>query len=185
VVNQEADDGSTTPNDDARNVQVVPLDDQQQPAVQLPVQGTTGSTTRVSRIPSPSTRRYSPDRSRGRRGSTKRRAKANRKFFGNEWVNYQSTCPSGRKQKIKTSILNNVFLQTLNWQKTVDDDISYDLMRIIGANDYHVDHENMTVELSHPYELSARANSEDKSLMGGSSKWSGLRRILEGNGKRV
>jgi hypothetical protein len=54
-----------------------------------------------------------------------------------------------------------VFLQALHWRKTVNDVESNDLLRFLGEADYHIDHENDTVEWQHPLELSAQANTDD------------------------
>lgn len=100
-----------------------------------------------------------PDvRSRGSERKRRPRNK-NRKYYGNEWVNYQVGVP--RMQKIRTSILNEVYLQELKWSNDYSEISSNDLKRFIAAFDYHVDYDNGTVEYLHPLALAARANADD------------------------
>jgi predicted phosphohydrolase len=83
-------------------------------------------------------------RTRGGIGTSRQRDhKTNKKFFGEEWVNYQQ---SNSKQKIRASILNTVFLLALDWSKTVNDVESNDLLQFLGEADYHIDYDNDMVE---------------------------------------
>jgi hypothetical protein len=58
-----------------------------------------------------------------------------------------------------------VFLQDLDWSKTANDVESNNLLHFLGEADYHIDHENDTVEWQHPFELLAQANTEDNPPM--------------------
>jgi hypothetical protein len=58
-------------------------------------------------------------------------ARSNRKFFGDDWVNYQTSCPTPQTKKIYASILNDVFLKTLNWHKTIEQKKLYDLKQFL------------------------------------------------------
>lgn len=104
-----------------------------------------------TRTPSPRGRSRSPRRGRIR----------NRKYFGNEWVNYQTVGKGNSRQKIKSEVLNAVFLQSLPWGQALSEIISKDLLRLLGSQDAEVDLENGTVEWQHPFGFAAKANSED------------------------
>jgi hypothetical protein len=77
-----------------------------------------------------------------------------------------------------------VFLQTLNWKKTINKVTLEDLLQFLGEADCHIDYENGTIEWQHPLELSAGAKTEDnptwEEAMTGPNK-----AILEGHGSRT
>jgi hypothetical protein len=52
----------------------------------------------------------------------------------------------------------------LEWNKTINNVSSQDLLQFLGEADCHIDYKNNTVEWQHPMELSARANTEDNSI---------------------
>lgn len=121
-------------------------------AVELSVLEVTGEDT-VQDDVSPTTRACRPVRG----------ARKNKKFFGEEWINYQ-TGASGKvpTQKVRSSILNHQYLQTLTWTSSLEGIKSKDILHFLGANDVYIDHEEGTVEWLHPFALAARANAEDK-----------------------
>jgi hypothetical protein len=91
-----------------------------------------------------------------------RRIRTNRRFIGEEWVNYQTSCLyNKKKQKSKSSILNFAFLQSLDWKKTIEKLTLNDLITFLSQLDFHTYHNAMTVEWQHPMELSAWANAKD------------------------
>lgn len=86
----------------------------------------------------------------------------NRKYFGNEWVNYQTSRPLGAsQQKVRREVLNSVFLQTLVWNRPLSEIVSKDFLNLLGKQDLEIDLEHGTVEWLHPMVLAAKANSED------------------------
>jgi hypothetical protein len=86
----------------------------------------------------------------------------NKKYFGDEWVNYQtgSSC-TGSSQKICASVLDRQYIQSLHWNKTLEHIKSEDLAYFIGQMDVYIDFEENKVEWIHPHLLAARANAED------------------------
>jgi hypothetical protein len=92
----------------------------------------------------------------------RRNAGRNKKYFGDEWVNYQtgSSC-TGSSQKIRASALDRQYIQSLDWIKMLEEIKSKDLAYFIGKMDVHIEYEDNTVEWVHPHSLAARANPED------------------------
>jgi Reverse transcriptase (RNA-dependent DNA polymerase) len=52
-------------------------------------------------------------------------------------------------------------LQTLTWETVLERIRSHDLLQFVGITNTHIDWETNTVDWTHPFYLSARANSED------------------------
>jgi hypothetical protein len=76
-------------------------------------------------------------------GRTRRGTGKNKRFFGEEWVNYQTGSSStGSNQKIRAGVLDRQYIQSLDWNKTLDVIRSRDLAH------YNLDDE--TVEWVHP-----------------------------------
>jgi hypothetical protein len=92
----------------------------------------------------------------------RRNAGRNKKYFEDEWVNYQTGSSStGSSQKRRASILDHQYIQSLDWQKTLDQIKSKDLSYFIGQIDVYIDYKESTVEWMHPHSLAAIANAED------------------------
>jgi hypothetical protein len=82
-----------------------------------------------------------------RRGSRVRTK--NPKFFDKDkWINFQSD--SLVCQKIRSSILNDAFVQCLNWDQDKTEIMSKDYQAFLGAVDCFEDYEEGTVEYQHP-----------------------------------
>jgi hypothetical protein len=82
-------------------------------------------------------------------------------FDTNKWTNYQSGSLSTSKQRVPSSVLNSIFLQTLKWESHWTAINSSDLLCFLGRVDCYIDYENDTVEEWHPLALQVRANAED------------------------
>jgi Reverse transcriptase (RNA-dependent DNA polymerase) len=91
-----------------------------------------------------------------RRGSRVRTK--NPKFFDKDkWINFQSG--SLVRQKIRSSILNDAFVQCLKWDQDKTEIMSKDYQAFLGAVDCFEDYEEGTVEYQHPLQM--KANAED------------------------
>jgi hypothetical protein len=67
----------------------------------------------------------------------------------------------GSTQKLRASLLNHQYLQSLDWHKAICDIKSQDLKLFLCTNDIHIDYEEGTIEWHHPHYLAAKANAED------------------------
>lgn len=83
----------------------------------------------------------------------------NRRYVGNEWVNYQVGVDA--RQKVRTSCLNSCFINSLNWDFAVDSFRSSDFAAMMTLFQDHTDVLSNTVEWMHPMILAAKMNSED------------------------
>lgn len=88
-------------------------------------------------------------------GRSKRKKTKNKFIFNDDFVHYSST------QKIRTSVLNDQFIQTLDWKKTTDLVRNADLRSMNAFLTLHEDVDLGTLEYMHPMALAANANSAD------------------------
>ena len=84
--------------------------------------------------------------------------KPNRQYFGDQWVNYQLGSPS---KKIKASVLNNQFVNSLRWWGNTPTSFLLKQMNVLIAP--MLDYENHTLEDWHPFIFVAKVNTEDNS----------------------
>jgi Reverse transcriptase (RNA-dependent DNA polymerase) len=106
-----------------------------------------------------------------------------RRYVGEEWANYQINVPV--PQKIKASCLNSCYLNSLRWDKALDQLQSTDLRHMMSLIAAQTDVDHNTVEWMHPMILAAKANSEDtprwEEAMNGPNKagyWEAMRSEL-------
>jgi hypothetical protein len=86
----------------------------------------------------------------------------NKKYFGDEWVNYQTGSSStGSTQKILASVLDRQFIQSLDWKRTLEQIKSKDWAYFIGKMDVYFDYDDNAVVCVHPHLLATKANPED------------------------
>jgi hypothetical protein len=78
---------------------------------------------------------------------TRRGENKNKKFFGDEWVNYQTgSSRSGSTPKIQAGVLDRHDIQSLDWSKTLNLIQSKDLVHFVGMMDIHYNLDYDTVE---------------------------------------
>jgi hypothetical protein len=90
---------------------------------------------------------------------TGRHIHKNRKFFGDQWANYQYG--KDPKQKIRAGCLNDQFLSKLTWDRSITSLKSRDARAMMAVLEQHTDDNYNTVEWMHPLALATLANAED------------------------
>ena len=101
--------------------------------------------------------RHSPPPSSPTRRSTRDR-KPNRKFRGDEWVNYQKSRVA--KQRVRTGLLNEQYLQSLDWNMVISQLRTGHWKAMATYLDLHTTREGHLLSM-HPLSLAAKANAED------------------------
>jgi hypothetical protein len=81
--------------------------------------------------------------------------KTNSKYDSRDWATYQETI----KQKVIGSVLTDCFLQSLDWDKSVQFLKSADFLAFNRANDINRDPEDGSDEWVHPFALAAQENT--------------------------
>ncbi|KAI2505066.1 hypothetical protein MHU86_9342 [Fragilaria crotonensis] len=101
--------------------------------------------------------RHSPPPSSPTRRSTRDR-KPNRKFRGDEWVNYQKSRVA--KQRVRTGLLNEQYLQSLDWNMVISQLKTGHWKAMATCLDLNTTREGHLLSM-HPLSLAAKANAED------------------------
>jgi hypothetical protein len=84
-----------------------------------------------------------------------RQRKTNSKYDSRDWATYQEAL----KQKCSGSVLTDCFLQSLDWNKSVNFLKSEDFLAFTRANDINRNPEDGSDEWVHPFALAAQANT--------------------------
>jgi hypothetical protein len=86
-----------------------------------------------------------------------------RRFKNKNLVQYHYGCDP--KQKIRSELLNEQYLQTLNWERATDTIKGGNLGAMLSQMELQMDQETGEVDKMHPMILTAKANLDDKTQL--------------------
>ena len=83
----------------------------------------------------------------------------NQHYTGDIWANYQNH--ELLPKKVRTGVLNDQYLHSLNWEQTIDMVQSGDLQSLLAQIELETDPDTGTVEALFPMALAAKANADN------------------------